>query len=113
MLKLKEVKRVLKERWVYYLVGYIIGYLISFLNTGVPSPIYLIPIKLLAFMMALGIGTAIYYGLHGVSTLETPVRAMKYVGFIFLLVVIFKCLYEFFALFGVDISCFSGFPPIK
>lgn len=64
----KENKNKYEYKLIYYIIGYAIGYLISLCVTGVPSLIYLIPIKVDAIGISLCIGSlwnAYHYKIGG------------------------------------------------
>ncbi|AKA71556.1 hypothetical protein [Clostridium scatologenes] len=50
-------KKKYKYKLIYYVIGYVIGYIISLCVSGVPSLIYLIPIKIDALVIGAIIGT--------------------------------------------------------
>ena len=53
---------VFKQRKYYYFVCYIAGYLLMLSETGVPSWIYLVPLKVTSFGFAMTMGNVAYYG---------------------------------------------------
>lgn len=106
---MKKGKKTFFERWPYYLFAYVIGYLYSLKVTGIPSAVYLIPIKLIAFLFALTFGTAMYHGIKKTPLFTSQVRFFKYLVFIIFTIIIFSCLEESLATCGIDISPFMGF----
>lgn len=85
---IKKAKKVLKERWKFYLIGYMIGYLIPIINDRKVNLHYLFPFKLIGAACALGIGTAFYYGSKKIPVFEMFTRSVKYVIFILILFLI-------------------------
>lgn len=102
------LKEIIKERWKFYLLGYIIGYIASIRITGVPSIVYLIPIKLIAIFTAMMIGTAFYYGHKKVPVYEVPLRLIKYMMLFIVITLIFKLIYVLLLRIGIDITPLLG-----
>ncbi|GKX30340.1 hypothetical protein SH1V18_28200 [Vallitalea longa] len=96
----------LNKKQKYYLGTYLFGYAISVLESGVPSIIYLIPIKLFGFMFSITMGK----GLYLVDERKMPLNSIKFsVGikstFIVLLLVVVTCILKGALLLnGIDIS---------
>lgn len=50
----------LKLKHKYYLSTYILGYIIALILSGVPSILYVIPIKLIGLLFSIGFGNSFY-----------------------------------------------------
>lgn len=72
----KRKKRYDRKK-MFYIGTYILGYALSLLKTGVPSLIYLVPIKLMAVYISAMAGTALYTASIGMSRAESLPIAMK------------------------------------
>lgn len=103
-----KLKEIIKERWKFYLICYIIGYIVSIRITGVPSITYLIPIKIFAIFIGVGLGTAFYYAYKKVPIYEVPLRLIKYIVAYILILLIFKLIYTLLLPLGIDITPLLG-----
>ena len=95
----------LNKKQKFYLGTYLVGYAIAVLESGVPSIIYLIPIKLFGIVLTLTMGKALYLA----DERKMPFTSMKLVGvksvFIVLLLIIGSdILKDALLLNGIDIS---------
>lgn len=80
------------------------------MNTGVPNIYYLIPIKLLAFLMALIGGNGIYYvAVEHEHFLFATVRIIKYVLATIVIIIFSATLEGSLHQYGIDISPFTSF----
>ncbi|GKX30338.1 hypothetical protein SH1V18_28180 [Vallitalea longa] len=95
----------LNKKQKFYLGTYLVGYVIAVLESGVPSIIYLIPIKLFGIVLTLTMGKALYLA----DERKMPFTSMVLVGvksaLIVLLLIIGTCiLKDTLLLHGIDIS---------
>ncbi|GKX30336.1 hypothetical protein SH1V18_28160 [Vallitalea longa] len=95
----------LNKKQKFYLGTYLLGYAIAVLESGVPSIIYLIPIKLLGIICSLLLGKCFYLA----DERKMPFTSMVLVGvksaFIVLLLIIGSdILKDALLLNGIDIS---------
>ena len=107
MLK-NKIKILLKERWKFYLAGYIFGYFFSIVYIGSPNLYYLIPLKLSCILLAIILGTSIYYGSNKKMVFDVTIRLFKYAILTGALIIIFVFLQTFLFRFGIDITPFRG-----
>jgi uncharacterized membrane protein len=77
-----NIKKIVKERWKFYLVGFIVGYFIPILTYGVPSWKYLFPIRYLTVGMTIGIGNSLYVGATKFTNTNAFVNAVKSVAIV-------------------------------
>ena len=104
-----KFKKVLKQRWRYYLVGYVIGVFVSTFYSRVPHRYYLMPLKPLTIFMAISVGTAFYYSSIKLPVFEGAIRITKYVLILVLIMVVIGILRSILmAITGFDISQFIG-----
>ena len=105
----KSVIKVFKERWPFILGGYFLGYIVSLNITGVPSVIYLVPVKFLAIMVSVIMSTGVYHATESgqyLKSLSEGAIPLIVILIIFMLVmVIHKSLMRDY---GIDISPFVG-----
>jgi len=103
-----KLKKILYERWRFYILGYVFGYIFSIIYMGIPNVLYLIPIKLSCIIFALLLGTAFYYGSKKLMVFEIAFRLVKYCIFIGGLIIISTALQYLISKVGIDITPFIG-----
>ena len=95
----------LNKRQKFYLGTYLVGYAIAVLESGVPSIIYLIPIKLFGVVLTLTMGKALYLAdERKISFTSMVLVAVKNVMIVLLLIIGSDILKDALLLNGIDIS---------
>lgn len=105
-----RVFSLIKERFVYYLLGYIIGYVISLMYIGKYSLYYLMPVRIFGVIMAILVGNAMYYGSKKEPLFKNIMRPIKYIIFVVVLLIVSNLLQQAFRKRGIDITPFIGLP---
>jgi hypothetical protein len=72
-----KLKIILKERWMWYLIGGVFGYIVPILTYGVPSWEYLFPIRYVTIATTIGIGNSVYVGYKDYSIRNASINAVK------------------------------------
>lgn len=99
----------LKERAIFYLIGYFIGYLIVLGSKGM-NVNRVFPINFGSLMIALLIGTTLYYSYAIVPLHTVAIRIMKYIILVAFLTLIVGLLCRYLRdIKGIDVMPFIGF----
>ncbi|PAB61153.1 hypothetical protein [Anaeromicrobium sediminis] len=74
-----KLKKIIKERWKFYLVGWIFAYIIA-VNKGaeVNDVTHLIMLRVSDIFFGVLVGTALYYGHIRIPVYEVPFKMSKY-----------------------------------
>lgn len=107
-MEISKLKTLLHERGKFYAYGYLFGYVVSIAYSGIPNILYLIPIKLICVICAIGIGTAFYYGSINMKVFEGTFRFMKYMVLIVGLIILSVILEYLLSKIGIDFTPFIG-----
>jgi hypothetical protein len=99
-----KFKEIIIKRWKFYLISYLLGYAISLLITGIPSIIYLIPIKITALSLAIIIGNAFYHASKKMPVYYYPIKGFKYTLVILVIMLVFYLLKSILFMIGIDIT---------
>ncbi|WP_281814808.1 hypothetical protein [Vallitalea longa] len=76
---------------------------------GVPSAIYLVPIKVTCVIFAIAIGTPLYYGSIRMPLFDSYRRILKYGILVFVVIIVSYIIATFlYYNFNVDITPFLG-----
>ena len=103
-----NMKELLKERWKFYVFTYIVGYLLSLLITGTPSFVYFIPIKLFAIIFTIFAGNAFYHASKKMPVYLYPMKGIKYVLVILVILIIFNLAKTMLLPLDIDLKPFIG-----
>ncbi len=72
----KKVIEILKERWIFILGGYLLGYICSLNITGIPSAIYLVPVKFISIMISVIMATGVYHATESGEYLKSCAKVL-------------------------------------
>ncbi|SDZ24817.1 hypothetical protein SAMN05421736_10895 [Evansella caseinilytica] len=100
-----------KKKAKYYITLYIMGYVFSLFATGVPSLIYLVPVKGIAVIIMVASGSALYRVIEEKENyLLVCLKSLKNILFSLLILLILFFMYSVLLKFGIDITPFIGIP---
>ncbi|GKX30339.1 hypothetical protein SH1V18_28190 [Vallitalea longa] len=94
----------LNKKQKFYLGTYLLGYAIAVFESGVPSIIYLIPIKLFGILIAITLGRAFYLASERKPLSSAVLVGVKSVLVATLLIIVSDILKDALLLNGIDIS---------
>ena len=93
----------------HILCFYVAGYVISLVNTGIPTPLYWVPVKMMALAFAITAGNASYFALvEKLSMMEAGLRTIKYVLVALLLLLMSAMVKTILLPCGIDITPILG-----
>lgn len=105
---MEQLNKLFKERWRYYLAGYIFMYIVSLALTGVPDISYLVPIKLYPLGVGILFGTLWYYMAKGFGAFDIPVKLIKYIVAMSVILIIINSIGECFPNSWINSDAFWG-----
>lgn len=103
----EKITFLVQQRFRYFFVSYLLGCIASVINTGVPSLVYLVPVKFLGLVFALTAGNSMYYVIEEKNIIFAAVfRTLKYLLLSIILLALFLFLESILLHKGIDISPF-------
>ncbi|SDZ24793.1 hypothetical protein SAMN05421736_10894 [Evansella caseinilytica] len=100
-----------KKKARFYIPLYIVGYLVSLHITGVPSLIYLVPVKGLAVFIMVATGSGLYRVIEEKENfLIAGVKGIMSMLLGFFILLLFGLLQSILLKYGIDITPIVGLP---
>jgi len=104
-MNLKNIKVIIKERWIYYLCTYLFGYTLPLLMDGIHGWQSLFPIKIMGIAFALLIGNGYYNSSKKMILIKIQSKSLKYMIIILVVFLIIELLRKLIlAILGFDID---------
>ena len=77
-MNLKNIKSIIKERWIFYLCGYLFGYAFQLLMDGIHGWQSLFPIKIMGIASAIMLGNIFYHVTKKITLIQGQSKSAKY-----------------------------------
>ena len=104
-MNLKNIKTIIKERWIYYLCTYLFGYTLTLLMEGIHGWQSVFPIKIMGIAFALMFGNGYYNSSKKMILIKIQSKSLKYMIIILVVFLIIELLRKLIlAIFGFDIA---------
>ena len=103
-----EIRKIIKDWKVFYIIFYLLGHFVSLIKTGVPNITYLFPPNLLGVLSGFVLGNAIYYASKGFLAYSMIFKIIKYVLISIIIMIFYRILGSILMTIGVDISVLYG-----